>query len=169
MGTDIKMFLEFLQQSGQWIADAYHQKSDEEAKGFLDSGLPAVSRDHDLFATLASVRGKGLEPKGLPADVSPHVKAIEAMNTYNLDHSYCSIDTLEKAYLTSQMHVGGVGELQMGSFSYYRYDIERDKASSDYDNPFSEYSPPYISICVYARKMVAERGYKDARVVFWFD
>lgn len=149
MGSDIVMFLEFLLPNGEWVADKFHQLSDKEANRDQESGLPAVGRDYRLFAALASVRGKGRKPKGLPIDVSPHVKAFAAMGGKEMhDHSYCSIDLLERLAK--------------------RYKV--DEKHPLYDNPFMEdESPLYVSICAYARKVVAGHEDMDARVVFWFD
>lgn len=143
MGTDIYIFLEFLLPNGIWVADEYHQKTDNEM------GLPATCRNYDVFAALAGVRGEGPKPKGLPIDVSSHVRAIDESGSANQDHSHCSIDVLES----------------LDEVCCYKVDATHPL----YDNPFKHNSPPYVSIGAYARKMLAKHGYKDARVIVWFD
>lgn len=75
MGADIHMVLEVLHE-GEWVglhAFPYARVTahrDAAAVWEYLSWLPR-SRNYDLFAALAGVRGPGPEPRGMPEDASP--------------------------------------------------------------------------------------------------
>jgi hypothetical protein len=67
------MFIEYKQGVNlPWVADEHHT---EDPKWSCVNAVPVVGRDYNLFAALASVRGKGPRvPLGLPDNISDIVK-----------------------------------------------------------------------------------------------
>jgi len=87
MGADIHIFVEKQMPSGNWacvrnlnesidsdgLAVMYRDRSSSNA-GFV-AYWELRSRNYELFAALAGVRGDGPEPRDLPQDVSEYVQA----------------------------------------------------------------------------------------------
>ena len=146
MGSDIQIFLEFLLPNGTWVADEYHRKSDNEADRDPEMGLPAEWRDYDLFAALAGVRGEGPKPKGLPNDLSPHIKALDAMGSANEDHSVLNFEHFTQEEYSRFLKVQNVHP----SFTQNSPERKNDKADLDYrsvvDECFSFYMRSTFSV-----------------------
>jgi hypothetical protein len=137
MGCDIHDYVE-VRENGQWkkvgavFPNPYHRPNEPEGEPDEDgyawnakkTDHPYKSRNYDLFAILANVRngygfagvdtGNGFvrisEPKGLPSDVSPEVKAIS--DEYGGDghsHSWLTLRELEAAdWQRTTLHRGWV-------------------------------------------------------------
>lgn len=111
---------------------------------------PVRSRNYDLFAALAGVRGDGPEPRGLPDDASD-LTVMEAEGWGDDGHSHSWLPLSEALMLFIQHRQ--VGALEGGHpLDYFGVDVYTDE-----DN---EGDPPDLN----ARPTLAEY-----RLVFWFD
>ena len=194
MGCDIHMFIEYRCGNGMpWQADDHHvpkweercrdDKPDEPeswckpcgrnekyicSNGYLDfHQVDARGRNYDLFAALASIRGKGpRDPLGLPENVSELV--YEASEAYGVDghsHSYMSIEEFAKVLYEECGYKP----------------TKRSDAFYSHDMPYDKHPPDFTTIVRYAEKLKEEKSIdkhilgKDTtsevqvRVVFWFD
>ena len=85
MGADIHMYIEKRMPSGNWAcvrnlnepirSEGLHvmYQDRSSSNGGFDAFWRLRSRNYELFAALAGVRGDGPEPKDLPQDVSEYV------------------------------------------------------------------------------------------------
>ena len=85
MGADIHMYIEKRMPSGNWVcvrnlnepirSEGLHlmYQDRSSSNGGFDAFWRLRSRNYELFAALAGVRGDGPEPKDLPQDVSEYV------------------------------------------------------------------------------------------------
>lgn len=89
MGADIHIILE--RKSGKsWV----------EVEDGLKTAHDPEDRDYERFGALASVRGHGLSPRGIPEDASDYVKRL-LLEFHCLDchsHSYLSLKRAGKIY-----------------------------------------------------------------------
>lgn len=86
MGADIHMYVEKRMPSGNWVCvrdlnESLHSEAlcvmyqDREASNLkFNAFWDLRSRNYELFARLAGVRGDGPEPRGIPDDVSEFVE-----------------------------------------------------------------------------------------------
>ena len=99
MGCDIHLVLEY-KYKGQWVGIHAFESADATSHHLLyrdDGGSKdpdwaaywrAESRNYELFAQLAGVRGSGPEPNGLPKDIS--LLAQHVVDSWGEDgHSHC--------------------------------------------------------------------------------
>jgi hypothetical protein len=111
MGADIHMYVEKRMPSGTWAcvrnlnesirSEGLHLMSisGQEFIGGFDAFWHLRSRNYELFAALAGVRGDGPEPKDLPQDVSEYVMTEYA--GYGMDAhsaSWYSADEFVRIY-----------------------------------------------------------------------
>lgn len=107
MGADIHLFLERKMKSGNWACvtnfdSTVHLHGLDGAQGTssLNYGYYKLGqRNYALFGALASVRGDGLEPRGLPVDVSEIVE--EESESWSMDghsHSWMYADEFISIY-----------------------------------------------------------------------
>ena len=208
MGCDIHMFIEYKCGNGMpWQADEHHQpvwedrcRDDSPREKWCDHCIEAVdkgttqhkcdngyinyiqvcatSRNYQLFAALAGVRGRGPRTDlGLPNDVSEMVaRAADYMGSDGHSHSYMSLDEFKKVLFEELDYKptdrsdafyekwGIIGET----------DVQRQKR---YDNR----PPEYTTIVNYCEKLKEEKSVDkrilgpefssevQIRLVFWFD
>lgn len=80
MGADIHLYLERKMKSGDWAcvsnlnAIVHGEAFDGRGANGSDWWFKLSNRNYTLFGELASVRGDGLEPRGLPDDLSEIVQ-----------------------------------------------------------------------------------------------
>lgn len=168
MGADIHMFIEKRMPSGSWACVRNLNESlHSEALGVLTRATvpkdfvftaywDLVSRNYELFARLAGVRGEGPPPKGLPDDVSEFVEAeYEGWGHDAHSVSWYSADEFVQIYT-------------------------RTDWADDEDTPLNPYvarrldSGTEMSVALFLRDKASvyvqdHESVDDYRFVFWFD
>lgn len=101
MGADIHLYPEYRVDGGAWqshpdiIIETEGEAPDEFT--YIRYDDDGIGRNYSLFADMAGVRGDGLDPLGVPEDISPLVKqAIEYWEADGHSHSYMSLESLKK-------------------------------------------------------------------------
>ena len=93
MGCDINLYIEYRHSGCPWQADHHHKRCND-AGNIKD--IDSAYRCYELFGYLAGVRGytrNFLEPRGLPNDISPVVKAAaEWWGDSCHTHSWVTLD-----------------------------------------------------------------------------
>jgi hypothetical protein len=195
MGADIHMFIEYRCGNGMpWQADDHHKQEWEDrcrdqpnmdpvsycdsckkqSKYRCDRGsvsysqVRATGRNYELFAALASVRGKGREPLGLPDDVSDIIR--EASEAYGIDghsHSYMGIEEFKKVIFEE---CSNQWPKTKKSNAFYGYHL-----------PYEKHPPDYTTLINYCEKLKIDKSMDrkllgpefssevQVRLVFWFD
>lgn len=163
MGADIHLFVERKMPSGNWefMASLDHGVR---AKGLwsgnmIDFGTgfyKVASRNYTLFGQLASVRGGGREPRGLPNDVSEMVEMFaSAWEGDGHSHSWLSASDFADDYYGVQS-------------------IEDDEPMTDYHQNTLKVDKNY-AVLEFLQEMCNVVGVGDStqadefRFVFWFD
>lgn len=140
MGCDIHVYLE-KKFGDKWIGvqevrHFFHYPAPEEGKEPKKEYIwvGAKSRNYDLFAKLAGVRGDGPDPKGLPNDASEMVLAFaKHWESDGHSHSWCHISEYIEALLASEREPGKVLLLdsvqKKDPYGYYfgMYEPEEDE------------------------------------------
>lgn len=137
MGCDIHFHVEKKDENGKWIsADRWtvdpYECGDQEDIGIKWDDRFYRSRNYDLFGILANVRnGRGFagvptgtgfnpisEPRGLPEDVSPEVKAIsDRWDGNGHSHSWLTLaELLAYDWNQTTKHTGMVNMLSFAEF-----------------------------------------------------
>lgn len=167
MGADIHMVLE-KRWKDRWVgvnafpyatAEVYdfdRRKVDPHASVVAQGGIhwPVKSRNYDLFAALAGVRGTGPEPRGVPDDVSDLAQLeIEGWGADGHSHSWMLMSEAMPIFLRYQLD--GVKKIMRGNTSqkklslsamaYFYAEIYEDDSEDD------------------------QETLDDYRLVFWFD
>jgi len=163
MGADIHLFLERKMPSGDW---AFMSSLDHgvRSKGLwsgnmIDFGMAfykVANRNYTLFGQLASVRGGGREPRGLPNDVSEMVLMFsDAWEGDGHSHSWLSASEFADDYYGVQS-------------------VEDDEPMTDYHQNTLKVDKNY-AVLEFLQEMCNVAGVGDStqanefRFVFWFD
>ena len=165
MGADIHLFLERKMKSGNWacVANLDRVIRTEGLDGLqgtssLNYGYFKLSgRNYSFFGALASVRGDGEEPRGLPIDVSDIVE--EESDGWAMDghsHSWMYADEFISIY--NKIWLEPDDDEPLDHYSQMLLTDGKDTAVLDFINKMC--SP-----------LVLEDGDRaeDFRFVFWFD
>lgn len=163
MGADIHLFVERKMPSGNW---AFVSNLDcvVYSKALWSSNMPHFGhgfytvngRNYALFAQLASVRGGGREPRGLPDDVSEMVQMYaDGWSGDGHSHSWLSASDFADDYYGVQS-------------------IEDDEPMTDYHQNTLKADKNY-AVLQFLQEMCGVSGIGDMtqanefRFVFWFD
>ena len=163
MGADIHLFVERKMPSGNWefMASLDHGVR---AKGLwsgnmIDFGMAfykVANRNYTLFGQLASVRGGGREPRGLPNDVSEMVQMFaDGWEGDGHSHSWLYADEFADDYYGVQS-------------------VEDDEPMTDYHQNTLKVDKNY-AVLEFLQEMCNVAGVGDStqanefRFVFWFD
>lgn len=171
MGADIHLYIEHrISPDHPWVKDHHHNWHYEEYVPrahpcrMLNSCAGAL-RDYNLFAILASVRGRGGVPRGLPRDISEEIEEAANDNDWH-SHSWATLDEFKNA---------------LASAGY-----ELDKIELEEKLPFViNYTqlpvnwPSYVDIVRYCDRILDEMQADallldtnlepETRIVYWFD
>jgi hypothetical protein len=163
MGADIHLFVERKMPSGCWVFVA-NLNYPVYSKGLWGSNMTPFgaafhqvgSRNYALFGRLASVRGSGREPQGLPNNVSEVVQiAAEAWEGDAHSHSWLSASDFADEY-------------------YGVYALEEDEPMTEYHQNTLKVNKNY-AVLLFLQEMCNVAGVEDSeqadkfRFVFWFD
>lgn len=163
MGADIHLFLERKMKSGNWACvtnfDAFLHGEGLDGRGATGSDLwfKLGQRDYTLFGALASVRGDGLEPRGLPDDLSEIVQD-EADSWVHDAHSHSWMYADEFADIYNKIATDPDDEEPLDRYHQLILKEGKDYAVWDFVNLMC--SPMCIN---------DEDKPQDFRFVFWFD
>jgi hypothetical protein len=168
MGCDIHMVLEQKHNDG-WVGihsyphldtttlySMYPSSSSferERRSGEWARSWPRITgRDYELFAKLASIRGEGLAPLGVPEDVSELARMhIDRWDCDGHSHSYLSLAKFTKLYATTESAIADSTKDRLQGKDLHSKEVY---CTGGYD--FTDYDEDFD----------AEH---DARIVFWFD
>lgn len=159
----------------KWCQHCINDRGDDQDKcmnGYKNfERVRATERNYNLFTRMANVRGDGgLEPKGLPADLSEMIQAAaDRWDSDGHSHSWLSIEEFETILFKD-------GE-------YNRTDRNDAFQKRNYkDKEWWEKRPPaYTTIINYAKNLKEEKSIDkqilgnevtsevQVRLVFWFD
>lgn len=163
MGADIHTYIERRMPSGNWafIADL---NNIVRSKALWSSNMPHFgngfyevnSRNYELFARLASVRGDGRDPRGLPDDVSEMVEMFaQSWEGDGHSHSWLSASDFADDYYGVKV-------------------LEEDEPMTEYHQNTLQVDKNYAvkqfleEMC--GVPMVGDHDQaNDFRFVFWFD
>lgn len=153
MGADIHMYAEKRLKSGEWATVNTFAPVAKQAVGIRPENAydwlfyEVEGRNYKLFAKLASVRGEGRDPLGIPEDASPLFKEYAASwASDGHSHSYCSAtqfiadyldtldstDTLVKNYAKWVLDVGANNAALRFLDSYCAIRVSEDDDANDY-------------------------------------
>ena len=165
MGADIHTFIERKMPSGGW-AFVSNLDSVVYAKALWSSDTPKFvhafylvnGRNYQLFARLASVRGDGRDPQGLPDDVSEMVQMYaDGWSGDGHSHSWLSASDFADDYY-------GVEAIESGE----------EEAMTEYHQNTLKVDKNY-AVLQFLQEMCGISGIADEtqanefRFVFWFD
>ena len=166
MGADIHLFLERKMKSGNWACvtnfDAFLHGEGLDGRGATGSDLwfKLGQRDYTLFGALASVRGDGLEPRGLPDDLSEIVQE-EADSWVHDAHSHSWMYADEFADIYHEVMFGDEEiEEDNPMHRYYQLTLKEGKDHAVWHFVNRMCNPMCIE---------DEDKPHDFRFVFWFD
>ena len=197
MGCDIHIYVEakkikFPKTVATWhnidnwhVDDSYSPVSAimEGQNIYFDVDYICDTRDYQLFSILAGIRDEGIvapisPQKGLPADVSMIVKAMEAtFEGFAHSHSYFTLQELKESIYFKQttikawIHKEDVQLIKNGKADhlyYHNFEVDDYVYSEWIDNP----NLSFLSIVeILEKKKIEQRIIDDSdiRIVFWFD
>jgi hypothetical protein len=165
MGADIHTFIERKMPSGEWaymgnLDHAIHSKAfwgnDKPNLGFMF--YVVNSRNYALFGRLASVRGDGRDPRGLPEDVSEMVQMFaDGWSGDGHSHSWLSASDFADDYY-------GVEAIESGE----------EEPMTEYHQNTLQVDKNY-AVLQFLQEMCGISGIGEVtqanefRFVFWFD
>jgi hypothetical protein len=169
LGADLHLYIEYSRDSGKtWQEDSGHQISSYEDDSPEYLSVKTTPRWYLLFGLMASVRGVGRKPRGLPQNISDFVRA--AAESYKNDghsHSYMSLNSF-KGILTKLYSLDERKQTLAEPFRDYWYRV-----------PAEEGLLNYYSIIKYCEDKTADIQCEHilldnpdkvkCRIVFWFD
>jgi hypothetical protein len=142
MGCDIHLHVE-IKVKGRWL----HYNN------------PSISRDYWLFCLMAGVRQ--YKDQGEPEPISsPRGFPADASETTKFDYLYDGGDAHSTSWLSSKE----AGEVQ----EWHQRTRTKNISPPLFGYLFGNYIDSYLK-CPSDGERLAEMGYEDARVVFWFD
>jgi len=156
MGADIHMVLEQKHNDG-WVGiHSYPHLDTTTLYGLqvdFNSTWPRITgRDYELFAKLASIRGEGLAPLGVPEDVSELARMhIDRWDCDGHSHSYLSLAKFTKLYATTESAIADSTKDRLQGKDLHSKEVY---CAGGYD--FTDYDDDFDAK-------------HDARIVFWFD
>lgn len=168
MGADIHMFVEKRMPSGNWacvrdLNESLHSEAltvlckASASKFEFTAYWDLRSRNYELFARLAGVRGEGPEPRDLPEDVSEYVaNEYEGWGHDAHSASWYSADDFARIY-TSTYDENEDGDIPLNPYVARRIDTGAEMA-------VALFLRDKASVYVQDNESV-----NDYRFVFWFD
>ena len=166
MGADIHLYLERKMKSGNWACVSnfntiiHGEAFDGRGANGSDWWFKLGNRNYNLFGALASVRGDGLEPRGLPADLSD-ITQDEADSWVHDAHSHSWMYADEFADIYHEVMFGDEEiEEDNPMHRYYQLTLKDGKEDAVWDFVNRMCSPMCIE---------DEDKAQDFRFVFWFD
>lgn len=166
MGADIHLFLERKMKSGNWACVSnldrivrFEGLDGVQPTSNLNYGyFKLSSRNYAFFGALASVRGDGEEPRGLPLDVSDIVgEESEGWAMDGHSHSWMYADEFISIY--NRIWNEGKDDEPLDQYSQMLLTEGKDTAVMDFINKMC--SPILVNL--------DEDNSEDYRFVFWFD
>jgi len=155
MGADIHIYAERKLKDGTWaMCQSYSSINNRSLEDEVKRKFFRIrQRNYGFFAALASVRGSGPEPRGMPEDASPLVR--EACDDWGDDghsHSWYSAHEFVKIFMDNKLMDTELAEL----VDY--------KLTSSYDvNMVCTVLADYLAV------ELTHDDPENIRFVFWFD
>ena len=163
MGADIHLYVERKMPSERWafvasLNEVVYSKAlwGNNMESFSNAFFKVSDRNYELFARLASVRGDGREPRGLPEDVSEVVEMF-ADSWAGDAHSHSWLSAVDFADDYYGVHA-----------------LEEDEPMTEYHQNTLTNNKSY-AVKQFLREMCNVAGVGDSanvdefRFVFWFD
>lgn len=164
MGADIHIYAERKLKNGSWaaVSDFSYKTNTVFNEAPPKNGSPWFwpkinSRNYDFFAELASVRGDGAEPRGLPDDVSPLV-AEEAILWSGDGHSHSWMSAREFVPIFMRHHMTKDEVVKA---------IKDRVGGNSAEETLANVVEDHIGIRVPEEN--AKYAFDNLRFVFWFD
>lgn len=163
MGADIHTYIERKMPSGDWayvnnLDSVVYSKAlwSSDKPHFVHAFYEVNSRNYELFARLASVRGDGREPRGLPDDVSEMVQMYaDVWSGDGHSHSWLSASDFADDYYGIQV-------------------LQEDEPMLEYHQNVLKADKNY-AVLTFLQEMCGVSGIgeqtqaNEFRFVFWFD